>query len=230
MKPISTESVTKAAQILKELAVHSNTKNIEGMKRFGIEVSKCFGISMPLLKEMAKTLGKNHEVAIALWETGYREARHLAVLISDSKQLTKVQMNSWVKDFDSWDICDGTCLHLFRKHPDAFDIAFDWVESEETFIRRAGLVLIATLAVHDKKRDDSDFLLFFPVLIKFSTDERNFVKKAVNWTIRQIGKRSKFLNTEAIELAYKIKEQDSKSARWIASDAIRELESKVFKK
>lgn len=216
--------------ILSALKKRKNSKNIEGMKRFGIEVDKAFGVSTPELHAMAKEIGKNHELALALWETGYREARVIAMKIADPKKLNIGLMEAWVKDFASWDICDGTCLHYFRYAPEAFDLAFAWAEKEDEFIRRAGFVLMAVLAVHDKKRDDHDFLLYFPLIAKYASDDRNFVKKAVNWALRQIGKRSRFLNSECMQLAREISEQDSKSARWVAADAIRDIKGRSFKR
>ncbi len=222
------QNVTTAAQVIAELKKHTNEKNIEGMKRYGIKTDNAIGVGMVLLKEVAKEIGKDHALGMDLWASEYREARHLAYLISDHKQLTKKQMESWVKDFDSWDICDGTCMHLFRKSPYAFDYAFIWAKKKSEFVRRAGFTLMATLAVHDKKRDDNEFLHFFPLIAEHASDERNFVKKAVNWALRQIGKRSAFLKREALALAYEIREQESKAARWVANDAIRELEKKQF--
>jgi 3-methyladenine DNA glycosylase AlkD len=178
------------------------------------------------LHALSKEIGCNHELALALWESGYHEARAIAAKIADPKRLTKKLMESWVKDFDSWDICDGTCLYYFRKYPDAYHLAFSWAERKSEFVRRAGFVLMAVLAVHDKKRDDHDFLLYFPLISKYASDERNFVKKAVNWALRQIGKRSEFLRNECIQLAEQIREQDSRAAKWVAADAIRELQEK----
>lgn len=218
-----------AVEVIKELKKHYNPKNIEGMARYGINVDKAFGLNVPLMREMAKQIGKNHELALELWETGYHEARHIAAMIDDPKLVTKTQMNKWVRDFKSWDICDGTCSNLFRKTSFAIEKIFEWTEKKEEYIRRAGFSLLCYVAVHDKKRDDKDFLQFFPIIKKHSLDERNFVKKAVNWSLRQIGKRSKYLNKEALKLAYKIQALDSKSARWIANDAIRELkDSKIL--
>lgn len=210
-------------QIISELKKHYNPRNVEDMARYGINVEKAFGLNVPFMRAMAKKIGKNHEFALELWETGYYEARHIASMIDDPKLVTKSQMNKWVKDFNSWDICDGTCSNLFRKTPYAFEKIFEWCEKKEDYIRRTGFSLICYIAVHDKKRDDKDFLLFFPLIKKYSIDERNFVKKAVNWALRQIGKRSKFLNKEALKLAKEIQTLNSKSARWIANDAIREL-------
>ena len=212
-----------AQDVIEELRKYYNPRNLEGMSHYGINVEKAFGVNVPVLRALAKKIGTNHELALKLWESGYHEARHIATMIDDPKLVTKSQMNKWVRDFNSWDICDGACSNLFRFTPYAFDKIFEWTERKEEFIRRTGFSLIAYLAVHDKKRDDKNFLKFFPLIKKHSIDERNFVKKAVNWALRQIGKRSKFLNKEALKLAKEIKALDSKSAKWIANDAIREL-------
>ena len=209
--------------VIEELRKHYNPRNLEGMARYGINVEKAFGVNVPVLRALAKKIGTNHELALKLWESGYHEARHIATMIDDPNLVTKSQMNKWVRDFNSWDICDGACSNLFRFTPHAFNKIFEWTERKEEFICRTGFSLIAYLAVHDKKRGDKDFLKFFPLIKKHSVDERNFVKKAVNWALRQIGKRSIFLNKEELKLAKEIKSLDSKSAKWIANDAIREL-------
>lgn len=210
-------------EIISDLKKHYNKRNIEGMARYGINVEKAFGLNAPFMRSYAKSIGKNHRLALELWETGYHEARHIASMIDDPKLVTKSQMNKWVRDFNSWDICDGTCSNLFRKTPFAMEKIYEWCERKEEFVRRAGFSLLCYVACHDKKRDDKEFLDFFPFIKKHSVDERNFVKKAVNWSVRQMGKRSRFLNKEALTLAYEIQKIDSKSARWIANDAIREL-------
>ena len=212
-----------AAEVIKELKQHYNPQNLEGMARYGINVEKAFGVNVPVMRSLAKRIGKNHELALELWQSGYHEARHIASMIDDPKLVTKSQMNRWVRDFKSWDICDGTCSNLFRKTPFAIEKILEWSKKKEEFVRRAGFSLLCYVAVHDKKREDKEFLQFFPLIKKHSLDERNFVKKAVNWSLRQIGKRSKYLNKEALKLAYDIQKLDSKSARWIATDAIREL-------
>lgn len=210
-------------EVIAELKKHYNQRNVEGMARFGINVEKAFGVNVPVLSELAKKIGTNHELALKLWESEYHEARHIATMIDDPKLVTKSQMNKWVRDFNSWDICDGACSNLFRKTPFALEKIIEWSERKEEFIRRAGFSLLCYVAIHEKKRKDKDFLQFLPIIKKHSVDERNFVKKAVNWALRQIGKRSKFLNKEALKIAKEIKALDSKSAKWIASDAIREL-------
>jgi 3-methyladenine DNA glycosylase AlkD len=210
-------------EVLNELKKHFSQRNIDGMARYGITSAKAFGVSTPVIKSIAKKIGKDHELALQLWETGYHEARAIAMMTAEPRLVTKSLMNKWVKDFDSWAVCDGTCLYLFCYTPFAYDKVFEWCERKEEFIRRAGFAMIAVLAVHDKERDDKDFLEFFPLIKKYSTDERNFVRKAVNWALRQIGKRSMYLNKEAIKLGKEIQKIDSKSARWIAADALREL-------
>lgn len=217
--------------LLTELKKNYSKKNIEGMARFGIKSDRAFGVNAPKVKAIAKQIGIDHQLALQLWETGYLEARGIASMIADPKLVTKSLMNKWVKDFDSWAVCDGACCYLFRKTNYVFEKIYEWADKKEEFVRRSAFSLIAYIAVHDKKRDDKEFLQFLPLIIKYSTDERNFVKKAVNWALRQIGKRSLFLNKKALETAEEIKLLKSKSARWIAADAIRELKnSKTIKR
>lgn len=213
-------------EIVKLLKSQRNPKNVEGMTRFGINPKNTLGISIPFLRNLAKKIGKNHKLAQDLWKTEIHEARLLAGFIDDPKQVSDKQMEEWVVDFDSWDICDQVCSNLFDKTPFAYKKIEGWCKNEKEFIRRAGFVMMAVLSVHDKAADNKIFLQFFPLIKKYSVDERNFVKKAVNWALRQIGKRDKELLKPALALAQEIKEIDSKSAKWIASDAIRELDSK----
>jgi 3-methyladenine DNA glycosylase AlkD len=176
-----------------------------------------------MIRALAKEIGRSHELAQQLWDSGIHEARILAGMVDDYRHVSEEQMERWVKDFNSWDLCDQVCSNLFDKTPFAYDKAKSWTVRNEEFVKRAGFALMACLAVHDKKASDQQFLLFFPLIKKESVDERNFVKKAVNWALRQIGKRNLALNQAAIELAHEIKTIDSKSARWIANDALREL-------
>ena len=218
-----------ANEIIKKLESLENPANIAGMARFAIVTKKAFGISAPVIKNLAKEIksqtNDRHKLALELWETEIHEARAIAYLIDDPKQVTEKQMDAWVKDFDNWAICDGTCGHLFCRTEFAYKKVFEWSECEEEFIRRAGICLIAWLAVHDKKASDEKIAQFLPILESKANDERNFVKKAVNWSLRQIGKRNLNLNKLAIKTAEIIKLQDTKSARWIASDALRELQN-----
>lgn len=221
-------SIEEIINILKQ---NKNSKNVEGMAKFGINPKFAFGISMPFLRNFAKQIGKNHRLAIDLWETKIHEARILSTLISDPKQLTKQQMNSWVKDFNSWDLCDQCCINLFRKSEFALEKSHEWIERNEEFVRRAGFALVATLAVHSKNLTNDDFENYLKKIVEKSDDERNFVKKAVNWALRQIGKRNIQLNKKAIEVSEKLINSDSKSAKWIGKDAFKELTSeKVISK
>ncbi len=212
-------------EIIKELEELSNPEDVEGMSRFGINQTKRYGVRMPELRRIAKNIGKNHELAEKLWNTGYGETKILASLIDDPKKVTEAQMEKWVLDFDSWDVCDQCCMNLFHKTPFVYNKIFEWSKIDHEFVKRAAFTLIAVLAVHDKLKPDNKFEQFFPLIIKESTDNRNYVKKSVNWALRQIGKRNIHLNKRAIEIAEEIHKIDSKSARWIASDAIRELNS-----
>ena len=183
-----------AREIIKKLESLENPANIAGMARFGIVTKKAFGVSAPVLKELAKEIKKQtenrHKLALELWETGIHEARIIAYLIDDPKRVTPEQMDDWAADFDNWAICDGACGHLFCKTEFAYRKVFEWAEREEEFVKRAGIVLMAWLAVHDKKASDEGIAQFLPILEAHANDERNFVKKAVNWSLRQIGKRN----------------------------------------
>ena len=212
-------------EIITELESLSNPEDVEGRARFGINHTKTYGVRMPELRRIAKAAGKNHDLAEKLWNAGYGETKILAGLIEDPKMVTETQMENWVAGFDSWDVCDQCCINLFRKTPFAYKKVFEWSTREEEFVKRAAFAMIAVLAVHDKKAEDEKFEDFFPLIIKESVDNRNFVKKAVNWALRQIGKRNINLNKRSVEIAEEIHTIDSKSAKWIAADAIKELES-----
>jgi len=211
--------------VLKELKSNSDPEAVKGMARFAVGGENTLGISIPVLRDMAKRIGKNHDLALGLWKTGIHEARILASMVDDPARVDARQMEAWVREFDSWDVTDQCIMNLFEKLPVAWDKAKEWSVAEPEFVKRAGFVLMARLAVSDKKAEDRRFLDFFPQLRREATDERNFVKKAVNWAVRQIGKRNAQLNREALKLCGDLLKMDSKSARWIASDAVKELES-----
>lgn len=215
-----------AATIVKTLRRHANPKDIEGMARFGIRGRNVLGVKVPVLRALAKEIGKDHVLASQLWKTGIHEARILAGMIDEPKKVTPGQMEDWVKGFDSWDVCDQVCMNLFDKTPFAFHKAAAWSNRKEEFVKRAGFALMACLAWHDKTAKDEEFLIFFPFIKRGSTDERNFVKKAVNWALRQIGKRNPTLRRRAIAEAKKIRAIDSAAARWVAADALRELQKR----
>ncbi len=218
-----------ASQVIAKLKSHSNPTNVAGMARFGINPKNTLGIPIPFLRAYAKKIGKDHALAQKLWESEIHEARLLAGFIDDPKQVTEKQMEHWAKDFDSWDICDQACSNLFDRTPYAHAKAIEWSKRNEEFVKRAGFALMAALAVHDKKANNEAFLRFLPIIKRESADERNFVRKAVNWALRQIGKRSLLLNAQALKTAREIQKLNSKSAKWIAADAIRELESPAVK-
>jgi 3-methyladenine DNA glycosylase AlkD len=217
-------------EILSKLKSMQDPKAVKGMARFGINTKQAYGVSIPNIRALAKKIGRDHNLAQKLWSSGIHEARILACIVDDPKLVTEEQMDAWVKSFDSWDVCDQCCSNLFDKTKFAHQKAAQWSKRREEFVRRTGFTLIAALAVHDKNARDEDFIAFLPLIKNASTDERNFVKKAINWALRQIGKRNARLNKRAVELAEEIHEIDARSAKWIASDAIRELTSKAVQK
>ena len=212
-------------EILERLKSLSNPEAVLGMTRFGINPENAYGISIPNLRKMAKEIGRAHVLAEQLWSSGIHEVRILACMIDDPNMVTEAQLERWVKGFDSWDVCDQCCSNLFDKTEFAYRKAIEWSERGEEFVKRAGFVLMAALSVHDKKADAGRFEQFFPIIKREATDGRNFVKKGVNWALRQIGKRNRTLNKIAIEVANEIRQIDSKAARWISDDALRELTS-----
>jgi 3-methyladenine DNA glycosylase AlkD len=217
------------SEIVSELKSMANPANVEGMARFGISSKNTLGVSIPAIRKMAKNIGRNHALALELWSTEIHEARLLAGFIDEPEKVTTEQMDAWAADFESWDICDQVCSNLFDKTPFAYIKAVEWSKRQKEFVKRAGFVLMAALAVHDKKAPDEKLATFLPLILHESADDRNFVRKAVNWALRQIGKRNSNLQTKALKTAKEMLSYDSKSAKWIATDAIRELQSKHFK-
>ena len=222
--PIISASSTED-DILRFLKSQANPDNVAGMARYGIKPENNYGVCTPVLFAVAKKVKNDHDLAQRLWESGIRDARLVACFMDDPDQVTERQMDNWVEDFNSWDVCDGCCMHLFSWSKDAHKKAREWSQRKEEFVRRAGYVMMATLTIHDKAAPDSRFRAYFPLIVKGSTDERNYVKKAANWALRQIGKKNPTLNKEAIAVAKRIQKIDSKSARWVAADALRELTS-----
>lgn len=215
----------KYENILRKLKSMANPEAVTGMARYGINPKNNLGISIYKLRPIAKEIGKDHELALKLWDSGIHDARLLACFIEDPTKVTGEQMDSWAKDFDSWDVCDQACTSLFDLTPLAWIKVVEWAERDEEFVKRGAFSLIAGLAVHDKKASDKKFERFFPLIKKHSIDDRNYVKKAVNWALRNIGKRNLDLNNQMIKLSEEILKIDSKSAKWIARDALRELTS-----
>ncbi|HUW44211.1 MAG TPA: DNA alkylation repair protein [Dehalococcoidia bacterium] len=214
--------------VLDKLQSKAKPEQLKGMAKYGMTVEQRLGVSVPDMRKLAKEIGKDHKLALDLWRTGIAEARIVAAMVGDPDKLTEEQMEEWVKGINSWDVCDQVCMNLFEKNQLAWKKIVDWSEREEEFVKRTAFSLIACLAWHDKKASDEKFIELLPVIIRGATDERNFVKKAVNWALRNIGKRNLNLNEAAINTAKEIKRLDSKAARWVAADAVRELESEAI--
>ena len=215
--------------ILAQLQQHARPDQLDGMARFGIVGAGRLGVSIPALRALARSLGRDHALALALWDTGIPDARILASMVSDPAQLTARQMDQWAKDFNSWDVCDQTCLNAFVRSPLAWRKVPQWAKQSDEFVRRAAFALLACLATHDKRAPDSAFTDALAWIEATARDERNFVKKAVNWALRNIGKRNAALRDAAIACALRIQQQGSKPARWIAADALRELHSEAVR-
>ncbi len=214
-------------QMLSRLRALANPRNVEGMARFGINPEGTLGVSVKDLRRLARGQ-RDHELARGLWASGIHEARILAALVDDPAQVSEAQMEAWAAAFDSWDVCDQVCLNLFDKTPFAAAKAVEWAGRPEEFVKRAGFALMASLAWHDKAAPDSFFLRFLPVIQREAVDRRNYVKKAVNWALRQIGKRNPTLRAAAVAAAEELLRLDSPAARWIARDALRELNNYSF--
>lgn len=215
--------------VISQLKALGTEKNRVGMARFGIQTDAAFGVSVADIRRIAKPYRGNHELALQLWQTGYHEARILAAIIDDPKQVTPEQMDRWITDFDSWDLCDQTCS-LFDKTPYAEQKIEEWTKREPEFEKRAGFALLAELAWHSKTEPDSTFLRFLPTIKREAHDNRNYVKKAINWALREIGKRNTVLHQAAIACAHELLTMDTPSAKWIARDALRELTNEATTK
>lgn len=211
------------------LEKEANATVAKSIERWGISADKAYGIKMPVLRKLAKEIGKDTPLAEELWNEGPHEGKLLAGLIANPKEVSLGQMDEWVNEIYSWDVCDQLCINLLVKKDERWTLTERWIHNEAEYVRRAGLVMMVALRIHDKKAKDKDFEQFFPLLKKYATDERNFVKKAVNWAIRELGKRSVNHYPKMISLCHELLEMDSKAARWSASDALRELKSEKIK-
>lgn len=222
---LQTEPMNKV-EVLKWLERKGTRSYVEGLSRYGIQTNKLvLGVSVGTMRSLAKQLGKDHALAMELWKSGCYEGQMLAALIDEPMRVTRSQMNAWAGDFDNWAICDAACLNLFDKTPFAWEKARQWATSRREFVKRASFTLMASLTVHDKTASDSEFLKLLPIIEDGARDDRNFVKKAVNWALRSIGKRSQALNTAAIASAKRLAQSDEASCRWVGKDALRELTS-----
>ena len=215
--------------ILAELHDLANVDNVAGMARFGISTTNTLGISIATLRGIARRIARDHDLAMQLWATGIHEARMLATLVDEPAKVTEQQMDAWVADLDSWDLCDGCCMNLFTQTPFARAKVVEWADRDETFVKRAAFALIAALS-HVRATSDDEVRAFLPLIERVADDDRNFVKKAVNWALRDIGKRNLALNLEAIACAERIQATDGRAARWIAADALRELRGAAVQK
>jgi 3-methyladenine DNA glycosylase AlkD len=222
--------MSKESDFLAVLQALAKPENVEGMRHFGMLGENRLGIAIPELRRLAKEHGKDHAMALSLWHSGIPEARILASMIEDPQEVSVYQVEEWVSGFNSWDVCDQVCMNLLEKVPSAVARIPAWAAREEEFVRRTAFSLMACLAWHDKKASNDSFIAYFPLIKQAAVDERNFVKKAVNWALRNIGKRNPALNQAAISLAEDLQRMDSKSARWIAADALRELHSDAVQK
>jgi 3-methyladenine DNA glycosylase AlkD len=211
------------SRIVSELKRLGTQRNVDGMARFGIRAKICYGVAKPSLDSLAKRIGKSHALALQLWETGIHDARILAGMVDVSAEVTASQMENWVREFDNWDTCDGTCCHLFVFAKPAWEKALEWSARKNEFEKRAGFALVAYLAYRDKAAPDRPFKDFLEVIERGAGDDRNFVRKAVNWALRNIGKRNLALNAAAIATAKRLHKSDLSVTRWIATDALREL-------
>ncbi len=214
-----------AKEIIEEIKANGNEDNRAGMARFGINVNNAYGVPLTWLRELAKRIGKDHELALALWDSEVHEARILASIVDEPNKVTMAQMDRWAIEFDSWDICDQCCNNLFGRTKFAREVIGPWCDREEEFVRRAGFVMIAVLSVKDKKAACYTFQPYLELIERQSHDKRNNVKKAVNWALRQIGKRDLECHALAVPVALRLSQSEDATARWIGKDAIRELRS-----
>lgn len=217
-------------QVIERLKARARPDRLAGMSKYGMAIEQRLGVSVPELRQIAKEAGKDHRLALELWKTGIPEARIVAAMVGQPEELTEEQMERWVMGINSWDVCDQVCMNLFEKSPLAWKKIEDWSRREEEYVSRAAYALIACLAWHVQSATDAEFIRLFPVIKQGAADERNYVKKAVSWALRNVGKRNRNLNRAAIELAKEIECIDSKAARWIASDVIRELNSEAVQR
>jgi len=217
-------------EIIQILEENSDLSSLEGMARAGITPENAYGVKIPILRKIAKRTGRNSELAKKLWSKNTRETRILACMIEDPKKITEEQAEEWVNEFDYWEICDQCIMNLFDRTEFTVKKIYEWTVRDEEYVKRAGFALIARIAWSNKIKTDEEILEFLPLIIREANDERNMVKKAVNWALRQIGKRNLVLNEEAIKAAKVILEMESRSAKWIATNALKELTSEAIQK
>ncbi len=226
-----TELADRAAEVLRQLERRGSRRTRDEMlTRYGITAPKAFGVPVGVIKQMGKQLGRDHALALALWKTGWYEARLLTAFVDDPAKVTAVQMDRWARDFDNWGVCDTLCFSLFDQTPHAWHKVEQWARREEEFVKRAAFALLACLALHDKRTGDAPFLKSLRLVERAASDDRNFVKKGVSWALRLVGRRNKVLNAAAVELCRRLAESPEPAARWNGKQALRELTSALVRR
>ena len=223
---VAAEAGSTAARVAEALAwleKRGTKQNRDGMARYAIVAPKAFGVSVGTLRELGKKLGRDHELALALWDTGWYDARMLTVFVDEPERVTPSQMDRWARDFDNWAICDACCFHLFDKTPHAWKKIEQWSTHRAEFVKRASFALLASVALHDKQAPDAPFVRSLRLIEREAHDERNFVKKGVSWALRSIGRRNAALEAQAMALATRLAESDDATERWVGKDAVRDL-------
>jgi 3-methyladenine DNA glycosylase AlkD len=221
---------TRVREVLVWLERRGSKRNREGMARYGIVADKVFGVSVSTLQQLARRLGRDHDLAAALWKTGWYEARMLTSFIDDPVRITPAQMDRWARDFDNWAICDTVCFHLFDRTPHAWQKVEQWSRRRDEFVKRAAFALLAGLSLHDKRAGDEAFLRSLVLVERAAADDRNFVKKGVSWALRVIGRRNQALNAAAVEVSRRLAESSKPAARWVGKGALKELTSPVVRR
>jgi 3-methyladenine DNA glycosylase AlkD len=220
-KPAARKPKQDAAAVVATLKRLSNKATRDGMARYAIPSDNAFGVTVGAMRKLAKELGRSHELAGELWQTGWYEARMMSSLLDEPERVTPAQMDRWCRDFDSWAICDTVCFHLFDRTPHAFRKVEQWARWEGEFQKRAAFALLASLALHDKHTEDAPFAKCLPLVERAATDERNFVKKGVNWALRAVGRRSPKLRAASIQVAQRLADSPHATPRWVGKDALR---------
>lgn len=223
-------TAARVRKVLAWLERRGSKRNREGMARYAIRAPKVFGVSMATMQGLAKRLGKDHDLAAALWDTGWYEARILTAFVDDAGRVTAAQMDRWARDFDNWAICDTVCFHLFDRTPHAWRKVEQWSARRAEFVKRAAFALLASLAAHDKSAPDAPFHRSLRLIERAATDDRNFVKKGVSWALRTVGRRSRALNAAAVATAVRLAQSPDGAARWVGRDALRELTSPAVRR
>jgi 3-methyladenine DNA glycosylase AlkD len=226
-----TASAARVREVLTWLERHGSKRRRDDMaKRYAIHAPKSFGVSVGAIQQLAKRIGRDHELAAALWQTGWYEARMLTAYIEEPERVTAAQMDRWARDFDNWGICDTQSFVLFGRTPHAWRKVEQWSRRQDEFVKRAAFATLATLALRDRSAGDEPFLRSLRLVEQAATDDRNFVRKGVSWALRAIGERNKTLNTAALETARRLAQSDDAAARWVGKDGLKQLASPAVRK